>query len=602
MKATLAIVLLLGGLALGCAGRVELTGRSPVVKLDLAPRRPPGQAPSRLPAHLVLEEKAFREPSGNRALDAGEAGSLYLKLRNTGLGPAKVAVRVTPLGPVEHLAFDRFREVGELPRQQSREVSIPLRAGLDVDDGEHELRVEVTDEYTRASLPFTVRFETRGVDPPVFRIVMRDYEDGDFFGGNRPDGRVAAGEMIKVTANVQNTGGDAEGVTATVESTADIQFYRDLEGNTDNRYLLEDLATGNHRDIEFYFYTLPLFDGASLNFTVKVTEARARWPAEEVLAFDIGQSVRTEDVLAVEAVQEQQRQELQLIGKAGIDIEQIPQGSRTRRDQGLAVIIGIEEYKHTFPATYKLRDATTFYQYSRDVLGIPEARIMLRTDEDATKAEFDYIFEPKASKNDGWLKKRLRDPKIAAGTDLFVYLGGHGFPDLASGRPYLIPHDVRPEQATNGVSLEKLYETLSAFGARSVTVFVESCFSGASGYDRSGAETLLAMHMNPVVPVMERPVIGPQMVVFTAASGDKPSNNREDLKHGIFTYFVLKGLGGQADANRDQAVNVEELYRYLERQVPAKALEAPLDREQVPEVWPSVDRLGARGRRVLVQF
>ena len=261
------------------------------------------------------------------------------------------------------------------------------------------------------------------------------------------------------------------------------------------------------------------------------------------------------------------------------------------------VIIGIERYKHAPAATWKLRDATAFYQYSRDVLGIPEDRIMLRTDEDATKAEFDYIFEP----GEGWLKKRLRDPAVAAEAGLFIYLAGHGFPDLATGRPYLIPHDVRPEQATNGISLHDLYQTLNDLRTRSVTIFVESCFSGMTGY-HSGPPQLLAMNTNPVAPVMERPLVGRAMVVYTATSGDKPSSNRDDLKHGIFTYFVLKGLGGQADGDGDRAVTVEELYHYLAKEVPAKALEPPLDREQVPEIRPPVDRLGDRGRRILVQY
>ena len=108
--------------------------------------------------------------------------------------------------------------------------------------------------------------------------------------------------------------------------------------------------------------------------------------------------------------------------------------------------------------------------------------------------------------------------------------------------------------------------------------------------------------MNPVFPVIEQPMIGPNMVVFAATSGKKPSNNRDDLKHGIFTYFVLKGLGGIADGNGDHAVSVEELFRYVEREVPRKAYEPPLDREQVPQILPSVERLGKRGRRVLVRY
>lgn len=600
-------ILLVCGLSWSCGGPVEMVGRSPVGSIYLSPRPKPQQKQKRpvLPSHLVLEKKAFIEPSGNRALDAGEEGSLRITVGNNGLGPAEVAVRLMPLGSVEHLDFLRHHEVGHVLPGQSREIEIPLSAGVGVVDGQREMRVEIVDEFSRRSLPFTLRFATRGLRPAEIRVVVRDYDDGDFFKGNRPDGRVEAGEMVRVTANVQNLGGDLPSAVAVVEvqGGGEVSFARDLEGHADNRFPLGRMATGQNRDVEFYFYTSPLFDQSTVSFHLTL-EAEGRFDAEEVLSFDVGQSVETEAVLAVEAVQEKRQSTgpMELVESAGIDVEQIPPNSKTRREQGLAIIFGIEQYKYAPVATWKYRDAATFYRYSRDVLGIPEERIMLRTDEDATKAEFDYIFEAKNTKNDGWLKKRLRDPKTAAAADVFVYLAGHGFPDLATGQPYLIPYDVRPEQATNGISLERLYRTLNEFGARSVTIFVESCFSGTSGYDRGPEPKLLAMDMNPVVPVMKRPLIGPQMVVFTATSGEKPSSNRNDLKHGIFTYFVLKGLGGAADGNGDGGVSVEELFTYLERQVPAKALEAPLDREQVPEVWPSVDRLGERGKRILVQY
>jgi len=106
--------------------------------------------------------------------------------------------------------------------------------------------------------------------------------------------------------------------------------------------------------------------------------------------------------------------------------------------------------------------------------------------------------------------------------------------------------------------------------------------------------------MNPVFPVLEKAMIGPGMVVFTATSGQKPSNNRDDLKHGIFTYYVLKGLGGAADVDSDRGVSVGELFRYIEREVPRKALEPPMDREQVPRIFP--ERLGERGKQILVQY
>jgi len=39
------------------------------------------------------------------------------------------------------------------------------------------------------------------------------------------------------------------------------------------------------------------------------------------------------------------------------------------------------------------------------------------------------------------------------------------------------------------------------------------------------------------------------------------------LGHGLFTYYLVQGLRGAADANNDGIVSLQELYAYLEREV-----------------------------------
>lgn len=597
------LLILLSLFLWSCSPQVTLRGRSEpgIVNMDFYATQEKQAVV--LPAHLVLEDRYFEDANQNQALDAGEEGILVVQVRNDGLGPGQLGVRLTPLGSTEHISYQRLQSGGSLPVQQSKMLRIPIRASEEVGNGTQEIRVEVTEDLSRSVLPFTFRFETRRLFVPEFRVILRDYDEGLFYAGNQPDGRIQAGEMTRVVANVQNLGGDAEEVVLAVENLSgdDVRYVRDLKGDSNNRFPLGNMASGDNRDIEFYFFTTPIFSREEVRFFLGVDESRKRFGTQDTLVFDIGQSVRTEDVLEVTG-QQDGRTTMARIESGLIDIEEIPKNSKTQLGNGIAVIFGIEEYRYTFPAGYKVRDATTFYQYCRDVWGIPEERIVLRTDSDATKAEFDYVFEPMVTPNQGWLKKRLKDPNEAAEVDLFVFLGGHGFSDLSSGIPFLIPYDVRPEQTTNGVSLKTLYQTLGDYGTRSVTVFVESCFSGMSGYDRSGTEKLLAMNMNPVGLRLLKPMVRENTVVFAATSGDKPSSNRDDLKHGIFTYFVLKGMGGDADLSGDRQVTVEELFRYVRREVPRKALELPLDREQVPELLPAVEQLGERGTRVLVRY
>ena len=43
---------------------------------------------------------------------------------------------------------------------------------------------------------------------------------------------------------------------------------------------------------------------------------------------------------------------------------------------------------------------------------------------------------------------------------------------------------------------------------------------------------------------------------------------REDLGHGVFTYYLLEGLRGSADTDHDGIITVDEAYGYVSRKVP----------------------------------
>ena len=600
--------LLVSVVCLGCSstirGRSE-PGRVAINREDASSKshRRATSGPG-LPAYITIADKRFHEPSGDGALDAGEEGGLVVTLANTGLGPGHISVRLTPLGSVEGLRIDRYIAAGVLEVGDSLALRVPIHAQDNTPDSRIQIRVEILDGQRIAVSPFTLQFETRRHVPPEFRLVVRDVDDGRFFPGNLPDGLLRAGELVKVVANVQNLGGLAEGVVVELVPRGQVQIYRSLQEEdiaSGLSFQIGDMETGQEEDVPFYFATPPVLSSGSVEIGCRLIEETGKYSTEETLTFEIGKNLKAQEVLAIQRVV-QVNEGFPLVVSSAIDIEEVPGSSKTRLESGIAIIFGVEEYKYTFNAEYKSRDATFFYKYCREVLGIPEQRILLRMDTDATKAEFDWVFEPKTTENHGWLKSRLRDKQEASATDVFVYLAGHGFPDLATGQPYLIPHDVRPEQATNGVALADIYRTLSEFDVRSVTVFVEACFSGATGYEKRGEDRLLALNMNPIFPTVEQPLIGSETVVFAATSGKTPSSNRDDLKHGVFTYFILKGLGGAADLNGDEAVTVAELFRYVEKQVPRKALEPPLDREQVPQLLPGIDQLGRRGERILVQY
>jgi hypothetical protein len=267
-------------------------------------------------------------------------------------------------------------------------------------------------------------------------------------------------------------------------------------------------------------------------------------------------------------------------------VDRVPQNAIPQFSDAIAVILGIEEYRFAPAATFAKHDATIFHEYARSILGVPQRNIHLATDEEATKGTFDKIFG-----EDGWIARRVTPGK----TDVFIFYSGHGTP-AADGSAYLIPQDADPNYTqTTGVSLQVLYDRLHKLEAKHVTVFIDSCFSGGGRpIDRKQPAMLLA-DARPIFVTVEGVLAHGNMTVITASTGAQISSGYREQKHGLFSFYLLMGLQGEADANGDSAVTVGELGDYLKAQIPGEAL-ALYDREQTPTVQTN------QPERVLVRF
>ena len=262
-----------------------------------------------------------------------------------------------------------------------------------------------------------------------------------------------------------------------------------------------------------------------------------------------------------------------------VDVEKkIPKGEKN--PNAYAVVFGIEQYKNVSSVTYARRDAYWMREYFAKTLGVPEENIYYKTDVDAGKAEFDKVFS-----QGGWLDKRIGDGR----SDLYIYYAGHGAPDFNSRTAFLIPYDGDPNYASQtGYSIDKMTANLSQLEARSVTVFLDACFSGANREN----EILLAGARPVFLDV--NTAVAANVTLFSAASGNQISSSWAEKQHGIFSYWLMKGMQGSADANRDKILTVEELGGFIRNNVSKTA--GKLDREQTP-VLQTMDR-----EKILVKF
>ena len=97
-------------------------------------------------------------------------------------------------------------------------------------------------------------------------------------------------------------------------------------------------------------------------------------------------------------------------------------------------------------------------------------------------------------------------------------------------------------------------------------VFIsDTCYSGASG---GRTIPYPGMRANISGAFLERISQGKGRVILTASDANELSMERDDMKHGVFTYYLLEGLRGKADLDQDGVITVDEVYRYVSTRVP----------------------------------
>ncbi len=272
---------------------------------------------------------------------------------------------------------------------------------------------------------------------------------------------------------------------------------------------------------------------------------------------------------------------------ARIDAELAPPASTVKpKDHAYAVIVGVEDYRDLPKVDYARRDAEMVKAYLTKSLGYREQNIVMLLNDRVTKSDLEARFEK-------WLPKQVGQNKEA---EVFVYYGGHGAPDPNTNQAFLVPYNGDPAYLeTSAYPLTRLYETLGKLPAKSITVVMDSCFSGAGG------RSVIQKGARPMLIKVENPLMAAQnMVVLSAAAGNQISNALPEKRHGLFTYYFLKGLQGEADANKDGGVDVEELYAYMKPKVETEARR--MNAEQSPQLLPGADLLGDRAKLKLIEL
>jgi uncharacterized caspase-like protein len=237
------------------------------------------------------------------------------------------------------------------------------------------------------------------------------------------------------------------------------------------------------------------------------------------------------------------------------------------RGQRWAVVIGISRYQDTrIPSLrYADVDARGFYDWLVSPTGgkYSPARVKLLLNREATANNIrEALFS--------WLRQAIDEDIVT------IYFAGHGSPDSPEtpDNLYLLAHDTKYDNiAATGFPMWDIETAMQRFiKARRVIVMADACHSGGVGqsFDVARRNVTGMETRNRISSGFQSlSTIGDGVAVISASDDNQFSYEGDQFGggHGVFTYFLLKGLHGEADYNRNQRVTLGELIPYLSENV-----------------------------------
>jgi formylglycine-generating enzyme required for sulfatase activity len=231
----------------------------------------------------------------------------------------------------------------------------------------------------------------------------------------------------------------------------------------------------------------------------------------------------------------------------------------TPRGNRYALLIGVKDYdpNELHGLAYTEADVTELAR-TFQAGGYEPGNIVLMTQElGAKKARF----LPLAANIRKELKLLLLDLEPA--DSVVVAFAGHGVQFAGEKGTFFCPMDAKLADRSTLVPLDDVYRELEGCKAGLKMLLVDACRNDPrTKNSRSRSEVDLESLDRPQVV----PPPGGVLAFFSCSEGEK-AQEYEELKHGVFFHFVIKGLSGEADLDRDGLVSPEELAQFAKRRV-----------------------------------
>jgi hypothetical protein len=206
-----------------------------------------------------------------------------------------------------------------------------------------------------------------------------------------------------------------------------------------------------------------------------------------------------------------------------------------------ALIIGVSRYNSMPSLKYSDDDAYRLYAFYKSPEGgaLPDNQLKVLIDEDATRSNI--------------LNTMRELANIADDNDeVIIYFSGHGVnggfvPFDYDGRTNIVFH-----QEVNGIIKESK--------AKYKLCLADACHSGSM----LTAKSIESVTANFYKILAES---NGGYALVTSSNSAEVSLEAGGLRSGVFSHYLIKGLSGQADSDRNRVVTIKELFIYIQSSV-----------------------------------
>lgn len=495
--------------------------------------------PSRPPIlEIIPNSILFTDANKNNAIDANENCCIKFKIHNNGKGNAiNCFAKIIPNETTKEIKYADIN-IPLIKPQETIDVSMPLTSTTKVSDGIANLRLKVEEPHGFGTETASISINTKKFVAPLLQIV---------------DSKVSPSEgttlkkmsPFYLQVLLQNTKkGSADNVKVKIGLPTNVLL---MESQKEEEYFAY-ISGGETKSINYPLIINNNYASNDVPITLYVKEKYGEYAENKTINLHINQSITNNNIIIKEKEINTKNQDIKIASISSDIDKNIPEAISSNSNT-FAIVIANETYNKEANVPYAVNDGNIFKEYCRNCLGIPEKNIHLITN--ATLNDIRHEVK--------WIQDVAEVYKGDA--KIIFYYAGHGIPDEKSKNAYLLPTDGYGSDVATGYSLENLYKTFGSLPSKSITVFLDACFSGAK---RDG--NMLASARGVAIKVKQTIPVG-NMVVFTAAQGDETAYPYKEEEHGLFTYYLLKKLQ-ETKGN----ATLGELSDYIKEQVERQSI------------------------------